>query len=255
MAEQVVAVLDARPRHDVARPTTAGPRPRTPPAAPGRRPARSGGCPPPGWPGAGPRPAASGPRRPGCTRGRRCSSCGRAGRRRTSRPRPGRSAAAARPRRGPRPVTVSLDDVELQAPRARDGQRHGGHRERDVVGVEERPAADVPLAQHAVGEPGAAGGVGDRPPRAARPRAAAAGRPASARRRRRATPARRRRSLTGAASTSTVATPAPPAGHGERLARDDDGHLAVRHPSPRHDHVQTASAPRRPPAAPVRSGR
>jgi hypothetical protein len=62
----------------------------------------------------------------------------------------------------------ALDDAELQAARAADGQRHVRHGQRDVGGVEERPVPHVPLVRHAVREPGAAGVVGHRPPRAVR---------------------------------------------------------------------------------------
>ena len=61
---------------------------------------------------------------------------------------------------------LELRALELQTPSAGDAQRSRGHRDGDVVAVEKRPVMHVPLGQHAVGKPGPAAGVGDRPPRA-----------------------------------------------------------------------------------------
>ena len=122
---------------------------------------------------------------------------------------------------------LPLDDAELQAPRAGDGQRRGRDGERDVLGVEERPSAHVPLVQHPVGEPRAAGGVGHRPARAAarpQPQPGGGGRAERC-------GERDGRAVHGHRHVGAVDVDGrdarPTRGHGERVARDDGGHLAV----------------------------
>ena len=87
-------------------------------------------------------------------------------------------------------------------------------------------AADVPLVQHAVGEPRAAGGVGDRPPRAAgraQPQPGARHRGDGGGERHRFTVDRH----VGRAVDVDGRNARPARSHRERVARDDGGHLAV----------------------------
>jgi hypothetical protein len=62
---------------------------------------------------------------------------------------------------------LELRTLELQSPGADHAQRLRRHRDGHVAAVEERPVMGVPFRQDAVREPGAADGVGDRPTRGA----------------------------------------------------------------------------------------